>query len=575
MDESSDLVKGQLVAGRYEIERLVGEGGMGTVYLARDQHLSGRTVALKVLHAHYVGRTARERRFLNEAHFSALTGRLPYHTNIAATLDRGRMEDGRPFTVMEYVDGPAISGLSVVVGRPLSADEVCGLARGIASAMQVFHEAGLVHRDLTPMNVLVATVGEQWVPKVIDLSHAASLSGPKLQLGHPDRLTQPHETPGTPGYMAPEQVAGGYPSPSMDVFSFGVTLWELLADRHAYRERERGSYFRMQRENPKAPPPLDEHRAELPRALVRLVGACTDLDPSRRPTPKRILEWLDAARLELQIQHEPRPEPGLIAAPQTDPVHRTDDMPGHRGPVRTGSPVHHGPAREPEHGHPELAAEDPDRRRKVVMVVLISLLMIALLVGWILLMNEGDAPRSGEAGPDVDEVASAPERSKPSEEGGRPSEAVVPSEVVGEPTGDEPTQVETTEVEASTKAVEPTVDPQPTPEPEEDVKRPKKTRRHRKPQRQPTPATAEDECGDVVGDADQARRSRQWKRVLKLTKDARCWEDQGARVWARVRALLEVGRYAECASLASSSSNPDIVRMGTICAESSMEKNKP
>ena len=573
MDESFDLVKGQLVAGRYEIERLVGEGGMGTVYLARDQHLDGRTVALKVLHAHYVGRTTRERRFLNEAHFSALTGRLPYHTNIAATLDRGRMEDGRPFTVMEYVDGPAISGLSVVVGRRLSAAEVCDLARGIASAMQVFHEAGLVHRDLTPMNVLVATVGDQWVPKVIDLSHAASISGPKLQLGHPDRLTQPHEAPGTPGYMAPEQVACAYPSPSMDVFSFGVTLWELLADRHAYRERDRGPYFTLQRENPTPPPPLAEHRADLPRGLVRLVEACTDLDPSKRPTPKRILEWLDAARLELQIQHELKPEPGLTAVPNLELEPRAGDTPGRRGSAQTGQAAPRAQAREPDSAVPEPAAEDPDRRRKVVMVVLISLLMIALLVGWILLMSEGEATRSGESGPTVDEVASAPEQ--PSAGEGSPSEAAVPSEPVDEPAGDEPSPVETPEPTDSPEEVEPAVEPQPTAEPAQDDERPKKTRRQRKSQRQPAPATVEDDCGDVVADTEQARRSRQWKRVLTLTKSARCWDDQGAREWARVRALLELHRYAECDSLASSSSNPDVVRMGTICAEKSMEKSKP
>ncbi|MEX1366173.1 MAG: protein kinase [Nannocystaceae bacterium] len=570
MDESSDLFRGQLVAGRYEIERLVGEGGMGTVYLARDHHLSERRVALKVLHARYVGRTAREQRFLNEAHFSALTGRLPYHTNIAATLDRGRMEDGRPFTAMEYVDGPAISGLSVVVGRQLSADEVCGLAHGIASAMEVLHDAGLVHRDLTPMNVLVATVGDQWIPKVIDLSHAASISGPKLQFGHPDRLTQPHEVPGTPGYMAPEQVASAYPSPAMDVFSFGVTLWELLTDRHSYRERDRGPYFTLQREHPKPPPSLAEHRAGLPSALVRLVEACTDIDPSKRPTPKRIREWLDAARLELHIQHEPKPEPGLTAVPKLEVEPRTGDAPGHRGPARTGReapPVVQSPAQQPQSPRPTPMPEDSSRRRVVVVVVLISLLMVALLVGWILLMTEREPARVDEPRPAVDEVASVHEAQAPASDEASPPQAPVPSEPAVEPPNIEsPEPVE---------PVEPVVEDEPTVDPPATPKRPNPTQRRSKTQRRPAPAKVEEDCGDTVADAEQARRSRQWKRVLTLTKSGRCWDDQGAREWARVRALLELGRYADCAALASSSSNPDVVRMGTICAETNAEKGKP
>lgn len=318
MDEPTDLVQGQVIAGRYEVGRLVGEGGMGSVYLARDLNLGGRHVALKALNPEYVGRPDRERRFENEALFSALSGRLPYHSNLAATLDSGRTDSGRPFIVMEYVDGPAISGLSVVVGRALTAEEVCHLARGVASALRVIHEAGLVHRDLTPTNVLVATVGGEWVPKVIDLSHAASVSGPKLHLGHPRRLTKPHEVPGTAGYMSPEQVESRYPAAAMDIFSFGVMLWEVLADRHAYRERDRGPYCELQRDSPRPPPSLREHRSHLPRSLYRLIEECTSVEPHERPTAQRILEHLDVVALELNT-------PGVGVANDGPPRFAADD----------------------------------------------------------------------------------------------------------------------------------------------------------------------------------------------------------------------------------------------------------
>lgn len=281
-DDGHDLVTGQVVAGQYEIDAPIGEGGMGEVYLAHDRSLgTRRRVALKVLSRRYVGMPAREKRFKNEAHFGGL---LPMHTNLAATLRAGRIEDGRPYIVMEYVDGPAINGLSVVEERMIPPEEICRLARGVAEALRVVHDSGLVHRDLTPTNVLVTTIGGEWVPKLIDFSHSATFQGPRLQVGHPGRLTQPHETPGTPGYMPPEQVRNAYPAPSMDVFSFGVMLWELLAERHAFWQRDRMDYFEMQRNEPQGPPPLEERVPGLPRGIYELVADCTRLDPSKRPS---------------------------------------------------------------------------------------------------------------------------------------------------------------------------------------------------------------------------------------------------------------------------------------------------
>ncbi len=584
MDESSDLVKGQLVAGRYEILRLIGEGGMGTVYLAHDQHLPGRQVALKALHAHYVGRRDREQRFTNEALFSALTGRLPYHSNIAATIDSGRIDGRRPFIVMEYVDGPAISGLSVVTGRPLSASDVCDLAHGVASAMRVLHDAGLVHRDLTPMNVLVATIGGERVPKVIDLSHAASISGPKLQIGHPDRLTQPHEFPGTPGYMSPEQVAGRYPAPTMDIFSFGVMLWELLADRPAYRERDRAQYFELQRKNPQPPPPLVDVRPDLPKSLHHLIDACTDLEPSLRPSPQRILEWLDAARLELQIDHD-RQHGVATEATQTStrrppmPTTSRRDVPcrprsrstpaarprPEPNPAQTSAPTRR------TRGAPRRPATLPDTahaprgwlRRWGLLGAVIWLLILAIVIGWKLLRPGGESVRTSEPRSTRDDRRLDASRDEPTPE--------VPDEPrpTAEPVRD---AADVSPPTAKTEVVESPAEPQ-APEPPPEPKTAKPTR-SRKDRRRPTPSAVE-ECTDVVADAEQASRSRQWKRVLKLTKSRRCWDDEEARVWLRVRALLELRRYAECAALGSSSTHAEAARSAKLCASQIAEESTP
>lgn len=580
MDESSDLVKGQLVAGRYEILRLIGEGGMGTVYLAHDQHLPGRQVALKALHAHYVGRKDRELRFTNEASFSALTGRLPYHSNIAATIDTGRIDGRRPFIVMEYVDGPAISGLSVVTGRPLSASEVCGLADGVASAMRVFHDAGLVHRDLTPMNVLVATIGGQWVPKVIDLSHAASISGPKLQIGHPDRLTQPHEFPGTPGYMCPEQVAGRYPAPTMDIFSFGVMLWELLADRPAYPERDRAAYFDLQRKNPQPPPPLRDVRPDLPRSLHYLIDACTDMEPSRRPSPQRILEWLDASRLELQIRRDRKHGIATGAAKTSrrrSPVRAKSRRDVRRRPGSQSTPAARSiPAQTiaPKRRTPSARSRGTTRsgtthalrgrlRRWGLLGAVIWLLILAIVIGWTLLRTEDEPARTSDTRSTHDDRTPDVPRDEP------------PSDAPDEPrptTGTVRDAVDVPSPTATNEGIEAPTGPEaPDSPPELKTGRPVRGRkdRHR------SSTSGVKACTDVVANAELASRSRQWKRVLKLTKTRRCWDDEDARVWLRVRALLELHRYAECAALGSSSTHPEAARSAKLCASQIAEEKTP
>jgi hypothetical protein len=534
-DTAHDLVAGQVIAGRYEIDRPLGEGGMGVVYLAHDRSLgSERRVALKILAGRFVGRPVRERRFANEARFA---GRLATHTNLVTTLDAGRIEDGRPYIAMEYVDGPAINGLRVVTGRTIPALEICRMARGLADALRVVHQAGLVHRDLTPTNILMATVGGEWVPKLIDFSHAAAVDGPRLELGHPSRLTLPHETPGTPGYMAPEQVDNAYPAPSMDVFAFGVVLWELLAERHAFRQRDRAEYFTKQREAPEGPPSLAEHRSGLPSALYQLIEDCTAVDPLERPRATEIVERLDLVIWGLtrgERAPEGRRASGSMraaAAPMSLSV-----MPGSHSRGLSGL--------DDVDGQP--------RRRWGVLAALVAVVLVAGAAAWVWLR--------------ADERPAARNDSLPVAEGTETKTIRPPAlELV-----DEPPAVATTgtpQSEASPPALgEPPEEPGDGAAPDE-RESPASTSDTSRSPRKPTASIRDSaECIALRAAADAARERLDWAEVLSLTKQSRCWT-ANTRARLRVRALLDLGRYEQCVREYGNSRDPAVMSAANVCKE--------
>jgi len=297
-DDRGLLASSILIVGRYEIMRPIGRGGMGEVYLARDWEVRGREVALKVLTQRYVGRPKVERRFENEAEY----GRALTHHNIARTMEFGRMESGRPYIVMEYVNGTPINVLSIFEDREVGLVEILDLMLGVAEAIYAMHEAGIVHRDLTPANILVeAKIGSfRSVAKVIDFSHAAH-AVPLRSVGHPHRLTGAHEAPGTSGYMPPEQACSEPANPRMDVFAFGVVLWELLANRKAFRKIGLDAYLEMQANNPSAPPSLADARSGLPPELYRLVDDCTHVVIASRPSASSIVMRLADILEEMKI----------------------------------------------------------------------------------------------------------------------------------------------------------------------------------------------------------------------------------------------------------------------------------
>jgi serine/threonine protein kinase/Tfp pilus assembly protein PilF len=309
--------------GPYRLLRRLGDGGMGTVYLARreDEHYE-RDVAIKVIRSGLQSPEALHR-FVAERQILA---RLE-HPNIARLYDGGSTEDGRPYLVMELVEGVPVD--DYCDEHQLSIDQRLDLFRRICGAVQYAHQNLLVHRDLKPANILVTAAGE---PKLLDFGIAKRLE--------PGSSTEPNLTQTgmrmmTPVYASPEQVRGEAIATTSDVYSLGVLLYELLAGRSPYRvvnglpheielaiceqEPERPS-LALFRAVDGAPTPVEtaHARASRPQALHRRLRG--DLDNivlmALRKEPER--RYGSAAQLSRDLESHLQNLP-VVARPDTLP----------------------------------------------------------------------------------------------------------------------------------------------------------------------------------------------------------------------------------------------------------------
>ena len=259
--------------GRYEIRSLLGEGGMGEVYLARDPKL-GRDVAIKVLPAQFSADAERLARFEQEA---CAAGALN-HPNVLAVHDVGQ-HDGAPFVVSELLEGETLR--EKLRGAPLSQRKAVDYASQIARGLAAAHERGIVHRDLKPENIFITSDGRA---KILDfgLAKLTQGDGQQSQTEIPTRRvdTDPGAVMGTVGYMAPEQVRGRKVDHRADIFSFGAVLYEMLTGRRAFRgESAADTLSAVLKEDP---PPLSESNRNVAPALERLVLHCLEKDPAAR-----------------------------------------------------------------------------------------------------------------------------------------------------------------------------------------------------------------------------------------------------------------------------------------------------
>ena len=252
---------GELIVGRYELEELVGSGGMSNVFRAHDRLLE-RTVALKILHEQYTRDEDYVERFRREARAVAqLT-----HPNIVTVIDRGE-QDGRQFIVFEFVEGQNLKELSAQ--GPLDPREAIRLTLQVAHALSFAHARGLVHRDVKPQNVLLNDDGQA---KVTDFGIARSLDV--------HGVTQTGTVLGTSDYIAPEQARGQKVDPKTDIYSLGAVLYELLTGEVPFSG---DSFVAVAMRHVSEPPPsVLDHRPDCPVRLDLAIQRAMAKDPADR-----------------------------------------------------------------------------------------------------------------------------------------------------------------------------------------------------------------------------------------------------------------------------------------------------
>jgi serine/threonine protein kinase/Tol biopolymer transport system component len=260
--------------GAYEVLTLIGAGGMGEVYRARDARL-GRDVAIKVLPAGVVGDPERLQRFEQEARAAAALN----HPNILAVHDIGQ-HDGAPYIVAELLDGETLR--ERLNGGALPVRKAVEYAIQIAHGLAAAHEKGIVHRDLKPENIFVTTDDRV---KILDFGLAKlTQAEPALSGGSALPTTPPHTLPGivlgTVGYMAPEQVRGLATDHRSDIFAFGAILYEMVSGQRAFRGDT--TMDAMSAILVKDPPDLPVGEQHISPALARLVDRCLEKRPAAR-----------------------------------------------------------------------------------------------------------------------------------------------------------------------------------------------------------------------------------------------------------------------------------------------------
>jgi non-specific serine/threonine protein kinase len=282
----------------YEILRSLGRGGMGEVYLARDTKL-GREVALKLLPDELKTDAARRARFEREAQTVASLN----HPHVV-TLHAVEEAEGRPFLVMEFVDGRTLD--EVIDDGGLSVGRFFDLALALTEAVAAAHAKGITHRDLKPGNVMLDSSGRL---KVLDFGLAKLLEEPSVTADDETiaaAATREGVIVGTAAYMSPEQAEGKPVDARSDVFSLGILLYQMVTGQKPFQgDTQMSTLTAVLRDEPR---PLIELRPDLPRQLARIIRRCLEKDPERRYESARGIRYdLEILREELDSGEHERP----------------------------------------------------------------------------------------------------------------------------------------------------------------------------------------------------------------------------------------------------------------------------
>jgi eukaryotic-like serine/threonine-protein kinase len=357
----------KILNNRYELEQKIGEGGMARVYRGRDLRLN-RRIAVKVLHSHY----ASEPGFLQRFHHEAQAAANLRHSNIVDVYDVG-LDGDIHYIVMEYVDGSDLKAL-LTRGGPLPVEQAVAIAEAVAQGLSAAHRIGLVHRDIKPQNIIVGPGGQV---KITDFGIAKSALS--------TAMTETGVTFGTADYISPEQARGQPATPRSDIYSLGVTLYEMLTGRLPF-SGESSIAVAMQHVGEEPPPPR-MFNPRIPPALEALVLRAMSKDPNDRPATAQefarlLAGWRDVGEQATVV----RP-----VAPRPAPPRTGGDGGGHPRPAPRAMPVGSTTSRVnlPAPRPPIAAHAPPESRGLGFGGFLLGLLLLAGVLGLVYLGVSG------------------------------------------------------------------------------------------------------------------------------------------------------------------------------------------
>jgi serine/threonine-protein kinase len=277
-DPGFDPLVGAVLAGRYQVVRRIGEGGMGAVYEAKHT-LIGKRVAVKVLLEKFIAKSDFVARLLQEARLASSIG----HENIVDVTDFGTTDDGRSFVVMEFLDGESLAELTMREA-PLPIERSLRIARQAASALGAAHAKGIFHRDVKPENIYLVRRGDADFVKVVDFGISKAVKPGGAEEGaEAYRLTHTGLLLGTPLYMSPEQARGDEDlDHRVDIWALGVMLYECLTGEVPFRANNYLQIISQVLTHTPAPPSQLRPELGIPDAVETVVMRAMEKDRAKR-----------------------------------------------------------------------------------------------------------------------------------------------------------------------------------------------------------------------------------------------------------------------------------------------------
>ncbi|WP_314508423.1 serine/threonine-protein kinase [uncultured Microbacterium sp.] len=393
LQSSGPARPGDLLDGRYRLEELVGEGGMGSVWRAADEAL-GRTVAIKIFWAGTTEDADAVRRESEKRLLASVS-----HPSLVTLFDARLDADARAYLVMEYIDGGTLA--SLISAGPVRTPDAASLAADLGEALHVVHEAGIIHRDVKPANILLRP------PLTPDHTFRAVLADFGIAyLIDSARVTTPGTAIGTAAYISPEQVRGHAPTPASDIYSLGLVLLEALSGQRAFAGRTPVEAISARLTTPPDVP------GDWGYGWRSLLTAMTAINPADRPTALEVSvrgRVLDSSADEAELTQAMTAgaDSGLVVPPKPPPPAAADLL---AEPTKVLAPASADATLvlgSREAGGPASPAErltvSPARRRWAVIAGGIALVLAAVVVAVVVWNGSGSTPTAPPDLPQVEE----------------------------------------------------------------------------------------------------------------------------------------------------------------------------